>query len=63
MLDLLRVQTLTPAAPLGPLGWIAAAGFLAGFATETVADLQKFYFKSAHPDKCGSTEPKYLHRT
>ncbi|EIE22535.1 DUF1295-domain-containing protein [Coccomyxa subellipsoidea C-169] len=44
-------QTLTPAAPLGPLGWIAAAGFLAGFAIETVADLQKFYFKSAHPDK------------
>jgi steroid 5-alpha reductase family enzyme len=33
------------------LGWLAAAGFFAGFAFETVADLQKFYFKSTHPDK------------
>ncbi len=61
--NLLCMQTLTPAAPLGPLGWIAAAGFVAGFAIETVADLQKFYFKSAHPDKCGSTELQYLHHT
>lgn len=45
------MQTLAPAAALGPLGWIAAAGFMTGFTFETVADVQKFYFKSANPDK------------
>ena len=46
------VQTLAPAAVLGPVGWLAAAGFLTGFAFETIADLQKFNFKSANPDMC-----------
>ena len=48
----MHAQTLTPAASLGPLGWMAAAGFLVGFAWETIADLQKFQFKSQNPDKC-----------
>lgn len=48
----LAAQTLAPAAALGPVGWLAAAGFLTGFAFETIADLQKFNFKSANPDKC-----------
>lgn len=48
----MAVQTLAPAVALGPVGWLAAAGFLIGFAFETIADLQKFNFKSANPDKC-----------
>lgn len=45
------IQTLGPAATVGPFGYLAAAAFLCGFAMETVADLQKFYFKSEHPDR------------
>ncbi|BDA45900.1 hypothetical protein COCOBI_07-6870 [Coccomyxa sp. Obi] len=44
-------QTLAPAVALGPVGWLAAAGFITGFAFETIADLQKFQFKTANPDK------------
>ena len=47
-----KLQTLAPAKALGPLGYAAGAAFLVGFAWETVADLQKFWFKSRHPDKC-----------
>ena len=46
------VQTLAPATQLGPLGYLAGASFLVGFVWETVADLQKFHFKSQNPDKC-----------
>ena len=51
------VQTLAPAAQLGPFGYLAGGAFLVGFVWETVADLQKFYFKSKNPDKCAH----YLH--
>ena len=47
-----NLQTLAPAKALGPLGYAAGAAFLVGFAWETVADLQKFWLKSKHPDKC-----------
>ena len=46
------VQTLAPATQLGPLGYLAGASFLVGFVWETMADLQKFHFKSQNPDKC-----------
>jgi steroid 5-alpha reductase family enzyme len=46
-------QALGPGAALGPVGWLAAAAFAGGFATETLADYQKFVFKSdpANKDK------------
>jgi len=51
LMCLFHMQTLAPATQLGPLGYIAGAGFLVGFAWETVADLQKFWFKNQNPDK------------
>ena len=46
-------QTLAPATQSGTPGLdLAGAAFLVGFAWETVADLQKFHFKSKNPDKC-----------
>jgi steroid 5-alpha reductase family enzyme len=51
------LQTLVPAKALGPLGYAAGAAFLVGFAWETIADLQKFWFKSKHPDKCAANCP------
>lgn len=45
------LQTLAPAAQLGPFGYLAGAAFLVGFVWETVADLQKFHFKNKNPDK------------
>ena len=39
-------QKLTPVYPLKRFHWLSIAGFLFGFVWETVADVQKYVFKS-----------------